>query len=136
VDCSCGASCCGGVGGNQNGLGSGGVGGGEINVLLALLGDGEAGHAEVNLAGNDSCDNGVKLHIFDLQLNAQLFAHSLSDLNVDADDFAGLIMIILIGREVTAGTHGQGLGHSGSRQHQSDGHQDSDNLLHVLLPLF
>ena len=96
--------------GDDDRLNRRGVGRGEIYILLALLGDGEAGHAEIHLAAHDRHDDGIELHIFDFQFIAQRIAYGLRNFNIDAYDFAGFIVIVLIGRKIDAGAHRQRLG--------------------------
>ena len=63
-------------------------------------------HAEVGLAAVDGRNDGVKLHVLDVQVIAQLVAQSLGKLGVDAHDLA--VLDVLIGIEGGVGGHHQG----------------------------
>ena len=116
--------------GHDDALHRGGVGRGEIDALFAILGDGEAGHSEVDLAADHGGDNGVELHVHDLQIAAQLLGDGLGDFHVDADDLAGLVVVILIRGEVDAGAHRQRFGHRRSTEHEREDQNQSKRFFH------
>ena len=124
-------------------LHAGGVGVGEVDLLLALVGHGHAGHAHVIFACLDAGDDRVKRDVRDLQLHAELVGDGLRDLNVDADD--RVAVVVLIRREGGFGRHGQlgGFGSVGSwlvifgsrgaggkAQHQNDCKKQCGKLFH------
>ena len=94
--------------GNDDDLHAGGVALGEADGLEALVGDGHAGHAHVDLAGDDGGDDGVKVHVLNVELHAELVGDEAGDDGVDADD--GLVLIELVGREGGVGAHGEHFG--------------------------
>lgn len=57
---------------HDDGLDALGVGVGEVHDLQALVGDGDAGHDHVALAVLGGQQGGVKVHVVDLQLQAEL----------------------------------------------------------------
>ena len=93
-----------------------------------VLGDGHAGHAEVRLAGLYGGDDGVKLHVLDLQVIAQQIADGLGHVGVDAHDVAAFV--ILIGREGGVGRHRQRFGHGRAHQQHGKNQQHAHDLLH------
>ena len=94
--------------GNDDDLHAGGVALGEADGLEALVGDGHAGHAHVDLAGDNGRDDGVKVHVLNVELHAELVSDQAGDDGVDADD--GLVLIELVGREGGVGAHGEHFG--------------------------
>ena len=69
--------------GDNDHLNAGGVAGGEVDGLQALLGDGHAGHAHVVLAGLDAADDGAELGVHNGQLAAHLVGNGGGHLRVD-----------------------------------------------------
>ena len=90
---------------------TGSVAGGEVDDFLTLGGDGHAGQADVSLAALDGLDDGVELHVVDLQLQAQLLSDGACDLSVDTDDLVAFDE--LVGRECSIGGHDQLAGLNG-----------------------
>ena len=97
----------GGVLGHDDRLDAGGVAVGEVDALLALLGDGEAAGADVSLAGLHGDNDGAELHVINLHLVAELVADGLHDVDVNADCL--LVLVILVGRECNVGRNDEGL---------------------------
>ena len=92
--------------GNDNHLHAGGIGLGEVHDQQAVIVDGQTSHNHVGLAFLSSQQGSVKVHVVDLQLQAQLLSDGGSDLDVDAFEAAG-VGGHLIGRECSVGGHGQ-----------------------------
>lgn len=71
---------------HDDGLRREAVGVGEQDVLLALFGHGDAGHTDVKLAGLYAGEDGVEVHLVDLERHAELFADEVQDVDLNADD--------------------------------------------------
>lgn len=95
----------GGVLGDNDDLNAGGVRAGEVHDRLPVRHDGQTRHADVGLAGLNGGDDGVKFHILDFELQAKLFRDGGGHLRVDANN--GAAVVVLIGRELGVGRHGQ-----------------------------
>ena len=59
---------------HDDGLDAGGVAGGEVDALGALLGDGDGAEADIDLAAGNGGDDRTELHVAQLHLIAQLVA--------------------------------------------------------------
>ena len=87
-------------------LNGGGVGVGEVHDQQTVIGDGNTGHDDVGLVLLNGQQGGVKVHVQDLQLQAQLFGDGTGDLHVDTGE-AAVIGGHLVGREGGVGGHQQ-----------------------------
>ena len=90
--------------GHDDDLDAGGVAVREVHDQQAVLGDGQAGHADVALTLLDRQLGGVEVHVVNDQLQAQLVSDGAGDLGVDAHHIAAVVGH-LIGREGGIGGH-------------------------------
>ena len=92
--------------GYDDGLDAGGVAVGEGHHSHPLVGDSDACHGDVGLALLHAEQSGVKIHVVDLQLQAQLLGNGLCGVHIDALNGAG-VGGHLVGREGGVGSHSQ-----------------------------
>ena len=85
------------------------VGLGEVDLLLAVVGDGDAGDGHVGLAALlDQRHEGVELLVGQVGgLEAHLFGHGGDEVDVEADGLAGLLVHVLERGEAELGGDGQ-----------------------------
>ena len=78
----------------------------EVNLLLALGLDGDAGDAQVNLTtGGNGRNDGVELQVLELELEAELVGERLGEVHVEAHVL--VVLEVLERREVRRGAHGE-----------------------------
>ena len=102
----------------------------EENALLALLGDGEAGGADVDGAGEHCRDDAVKGHVRDLDLVARLLAHRADKIHFEARDLLRLRVDEFKGREGGVGGDAQVLGFNGAGDEDGGGEDGGKGFLH------
>ena len=90
--------------GNDDDLYAGRIGLCEVNVLLALISDGQAGHSDVGLAALDGSDDRTELHVVNYELKAELLSDQGCDLDVDSLESA-VVGDHLVGRERSVCSH-------------------------------
>ena len=79
--------------GNDDGLDAGGVAVGEGHHSHPLVGDSDACHGDVGLALLHAEQSGVKIHVVDLQLQAQLLGNGLCGVYIDASMVPASVVI-------------------------------------------
>ena len=78
------------LGGHEGGRGRG-VGIGEVDLLLAVVGDRHAVHDDVELAGLETGDHAVPVLRDDLALDAGPLAQVVGEIGLEADDMAARV---------------------------------------------
>src|SRR5690606_22286448 len=81
------------------------VGDGEVEVLLAFLGDGHPGGGQVAAAGvqGRAALDGGEVDVHDALGHAELLRHQVDDVHVEADDLVALVELEGLVRDVRAG---------------------------------
>ncbi len=77
----------------------------EVYILLPFRGNRHASHNHICLAALQGNQSGVKCHIVNTQLHAQLIGNRRRNLSVNAHN--SIILPVLIGRELRVGSHHQ-----------------------------
>ena len=112
------------------------IGSGEVDLLFALVGDGDTGSTGVaHLAGSNIIDDGGEFNVGEGDSLAHLLGDLVHDVHVHADDLGTLV--ILKGSEESVGMYKNGVrvtgagGQSKAGGHQkSQGQNDGNNLFH------
>jgi hypothetical protein len=63
-----------------------------VDALLAVLGVGHRRHGDVVPLGAQTRDQGVERAVLELELHAELLAHRVGEVGVDADGLAGFVL--------------------------------------------